>query len=85
MALTKAQKEYLELKKETQNEINKLNGILEQKRKRLAKTCQHPEELHAPYIWEWDNGFGKQKLIEGVICSLCNAKKRWTESCLWDD
>lgn len=81
--LTPAQKAYLQLKRDTEERIQYLNRELEHVRRRLARTCTHPEELHVPFSWEHDDGYGRQTLVEGVRCSLCGARKHWRNSSYW--
>jgi hypothetical protein len=51
-------------------------------RTKLAQSCTHP--LTTRYMWEHDNGYGKQKMIEGLKCLLCKAEKPWSMSTLWN-
>lgn len=78
--LEEAQKKYLELRKlvsELQREQNKrLEGI----RLELAKNCSHPVEAVEPYRWEHDNGYGRQKMLDGLRCTICHFINHWKGS-----
>lgn len=57
---------------------------LEQK---LAKEgCTHPTNAHESFTWEHDNGYGVQKWLPGVKCTLCGKLNHWPgHSTLWTD
>lgn len=54
-------------------------------KKDLSVNCDHPEDFIASYRWEWDNGCGVQKNMEGDRCTICNKVKPWRSSSLWSE
>ena len=50
---------------------------------KLAVNCNHPEQYVEPYQWEHDNGYGRQHMITGKVCTICRAKKLWESSDYW--
>lgn len=47
----------------------------------IAVDCDHP--IRRPYQWEWDDGYGHQKMITGDRCTLCGAKRPWAAHSPW--
>lgn len=49
--------------------------------KNLLRTrCDHPKRFHSEYKWEWDSGYGEQKWLPGLRCSLCGKRNCWPGS-----
>lgn len=43
--------------------------------------CKHTRTI--PFTWEYDNGYGIQKMITGILCIACKYKKHWPEAFNW--
>jgi hypothetical protein len=58
-------------------DLNALTGDLSALRNGLIKSklCDHSETEE--YIWEHDNGYGRQTRIQGKCCKHCLFIDRW--------
>ena len=82
--LTAAHKRFLKLQAETDAQITKLRWRLTQARVKLVENCTHPAEFVVEYVWEHDNGYGRQARKKGVRCTICDARCSWPgSSMLW--
>ena len=41
----------------------------------LGNSCSHPPEVQVKFVWQHDNGYGRQKLLPGMRCELCGYRK----------
>ena len=53
--------------------------------RKTLKMCTHPAYYIEDYIWEHDNGYGRQTKITGKCCTLCLKLQRWPQSNTWSD
>ena len=53
-------------------------------REKLGDSCTHPEKHVTTYRWEHDNGYGRQKWLEGLFCNLCLRRKPWKTMGRWN-
>lgn len=52
-------------------------------RKQVIKEgCDH--SINSPYIWEHDNGYGKQTRVHGRRCDVCYAIDSWNTGKFWN-
>lgn len=58
---------------------------LERVRARVGKQCPHPEPYHKSYLWEHDDGYGRQRMVSGIRCDLCGATRPWASMSHWVD
>lgn len=80
--MTEAQKRYLGLVEEARYIATLYRDEIEQTRAQIIEEgCTHP--VTCPYIWEWDSGYGRQKMIEGLRCVFCRATKGWKNMGIW--
>lgn len=52
-------------------EIRRLNWEIAQLQAKLTK-CAH--QMTEPYKWEWDSGYGNQRIVHGKRCTLCGSQ-----------
>lgn len=74
--------EWIEARKQYSKVCNDAISLL---KKDLSVNCDHPEDFVSPYRWEWDDGYGKQKMMDGKRCTICLKVKRWDSSSIWSD
>ena len=61
--------------------VNKAEARLTELHRDLKNSCDH--QYTSPYKWEWDSGFGQQKMMDGLRCNYCGATKAWASSGYW--
>ena len=43
----------------------------------LRSNCSHEIRYTAPYRWEHDNGYGRQRMVDGEYCKACGKEWPW--------
>lgn len=86
--MRKAESDLVELLKardRAQDRLDKrYDGLIAAAKKKLDKDeCSH--SLTQEYKWEWDNGYGSQKMLSGLLCLVCGKKNSWPGSSSWLD
>lgn len=71
--LTIEQKKILSLEKQIGNRYR----ILYKLRDDIKSTCHHPKAYRQVYMWEHDDGYGRQTKVEGVSCPFCGKRCYW--------
>lgn len=60
---------------QTETEIRHLHDRLGFLRSGLLEICDHSQT--ESYVWEHDNGYGRQTMITGKRCVFCLKVDRW--------
>lgn len=69
----------LEDYKQLLREEELLAGRILKLRAQLSKNCKHPAEFVTTYRWEHDNGYGRQSMHTGYLCTICRARDPWQD------